>query len=245
MTILLSNAAIVIAVAAILTSIGQLIRSFATSIDIRSKIAAQSAHISDLQDQVKSGGGASVIVVPSNQASGAGSRLISARPMNQLDDVLPDGQQDPYATTDCGEETTAMTVFACGGPNLPAGAYRQLLGGPNRVGTSSADDIVFLLKLFKIPAHKRLCPSDVAWIEWQHSMKAGFLVIALGWFVTDGFPHWVLIRGIDQNVVTFNDPWGGQVRTMPKEWMLTKYQGCYVHVDAVTSAPIIDGDLAS
>ena len=37
---------------------------------------------------------------------------LAAPAWNQLNDPLPDNQQDPYATTDCGEESTAMAIRA-------------------------------------------------------------------------------------------------------------------------------------
>lgn len=236
MNALLANQAIEIAIAAVISAFAVLVTSVAGYIQLRGQQIKTATEVQAVKEQVQQGGGAAPTVVTVTPPAASGGRQPLAAPVwNQLNDPLPDAAQDPYATTDCGEESTAMAIAACGGPPLPAGVLRQLLGGPQRPGLSTATDLVYLLKLFKVPAHERNCPADVAWIEWQHSFAAGFLAIGLGWWVTDGYPHWVLIRGIDNDSLTFNDPWGGQERVMPKEWVMAKYQGWYVHIDQAVS----------
>lgn len=193
-----------------------------------------------LQVQVNSQGGGGVpkvVVAQTPLAAGAGPRPLAAPAWNQLDDVLPDGMQDPFATTDCGEESVAMAIAACGGPPLPAGTLRMLLGGPNRPGLSDARALVYLLGLFGITAHPRQCDADAAWLEWQHSYKAGYLVLALGFWVSPNFLHWVVVRETVEGTCLLNDPWGGLQRTLLKSEAQKLYGGWYVHLDEPVTAP--------
>lgn len=235
---LLTNQAIDLAIASILSAFSVLVLSVAGYIQLRGQNIKQEEKLQAVKEQVQQGGGAtSTVLAVAPQPPASPRAPLPAPAWNQLNDPLPDGQQDPYATTDCGEESTAMAIAACGGPNLPAGVLRQLLGGANRSGTTDAQALCYLLSLFKIKSHVRECPADVAWTEWRHSFEAGFLVIALGWWVTDGYPHWVLIRQADDSAMTYNDPWGGLEKRMGKQWAQLKYQGTYVHVDQAVSAP--------
>jgi predicted double-glycine peptidase len=59
---------------------------------------------------------------------------------------------------------------------------------------------------------------------------------ALGYWVSPGFLHWVLVREADDGHITFNDPWGGHVRVMDKAMAQKLYAGQYVHIDQPVSA---------
>lgn len=238
MTALLANQAIDLAIATLISSFAGLVGAYAFCVRLRGGQIRQGEQIKAVAAQVEQGGGGSPTIVAVAAPSGAGARpALRAPAWNQLDDPLPDAAQDPYATTDCGEESTAMAIAACGGPNLPAGVLRQLLGGPQRPGVSSAPDLSYLLGLFKIPSHPRMCDADTAWIEWSHAFDAGKLIVALGYWVSPGYLHWVLIRQTGPQEITFNDPWGGLVRKMDKPTAQKLYAGTYVHIDASISAP--------
>lgn len=222
------------------TALIALVGALAGYIQVRTQQAKQGAHIVDLQRQAGSGAPTApttVVAMPSSGGSGTSVPVVSAPVYNQLNDPLPDASQDPYATTDCGEESVSMVVAACGGPVLPAGQFRMLLGGTGRRGSSTAADLVYLLKLFNIQAHSRQCDAGTAWVEWGHSQHARYLVIALGYWVTVGYLHWVVITGCDDSGVTFNDPWGGVARHLSTDEAQKLYMGVYVHVDQPVSAP--------
>jgi hypothetical protein len=236
MTNLLANQAFDTALTALLTACGVFLAAMAGYLKVRTQQAAQGAKLDAVASQLK-GGGAPTTIVAVPPAAGAGRAPLAAPAWNQLNDVLPDGQQDPYATSDCGEESVAMALYACGGPNLPAGVLRMLLGGPGRAGTTTAAELAYLLALFGVKAHVRQADPDAAWTEWQHSYQARYLAIALGYWVSPGFLHWVLVREADEGHLTFNDPWGGQVRTLEKQEAQKLYGGVYVHVDQQVSAP--------
>jgi hypothetical protein len=239
MSTLLANTAIDLAIAALLTAVAVAVTNAAGYIAVRTRLAAQGAHISDLQqhqqDASTSATTPTMVVTPI--AAGGALAPVSVPVYNQLNDPLPDGAQDPYATTDCGEESVAMVIAACGGPPLPAGVLRQLLGGVARPGATTAANLVYLLSLFKVLAHVRQADPDAAWTEWQHAQGASFPVIALGYWVSAGYPHWIVIRACDALSITYNDPWGGHEQTMTKGTAQMRYMGYYVHVDQAVSAP--------
>lgn len=238
MTALLANQAIDLAIAAVISSFAVLIGAIAGYIQLRGQAIRTATKVENVEQQVSQGAGGAPTIVSVTSPPAAGARPALRAPLwNQLNDPLPDAAQDPYATTDCGEESTAMAISACGGPDLPAGVLRQLLGGPQRPGVTSAADLAYLLGLFKVPAHPRQCDPDTAWIEWSHAFDAGKLVIALGYWVSVGYLHWVLIRQTGPQQITFNDPWGGLERTMDKATAQKLYQGWYVHIDQPVSAP--------
>jgi hypothetical protein len=235
---LLANQAIDLAIAAILTAVAGVIGSVAFCIRLWGQQRVQGTKLQAVKEQVEASGGATptTVVVSPPQVAG-GPPPLRAQNWNQLNDPLPDQALDPYRTVDCGEECTAMAIEARGGPSLSAYVLRALLGPKaGQLGTT-AEQLVYLLALFKIASHPRQCDAYTAWTEWQHSYAAGFLVIALGYWVSIGYPHWVLIRECDDVGITFNDPWGGQVRSLDKATAQKLYQGQYVHIDQPVSAP--------
>lgn len=237
---LLANQANQSAITAILLALPALIvgvTAFVKAKTTGDKQAVQIESLQKQQDKQGTGGSPTTIVAVPPAPVGAGRAPLAAPVWNQLNDPLPDAQQDPQATMDCGEESVAMAIAGCGGPSLPAGVLRMLLGGPGRPGTSSATDLVYLLGLFGIKAHARQADADTAWTEWQHSFDAHYLVLALGYWVSPGYLHWVLVRETSPDVLTFNDPWGGIERTLTKATAQKLYAGLYVHVDQAVSAP--------
>jgi hypothetical protein len=153
---------------------------------------------------------------------------------NQLNDPLPDGQQDPYATTDCGEESVAMIGKGYGGPELPAGQVRMILraGDVNGPGISSGDDLVHALAaVFHLRSHVRACNAATFQIEATKAINSGMPVIALGQWVSIGFLHWVVGRGADDTGLMTNDPWGGANRLIAWPDVARLYAGTYVHLD--------------
>lgn len=225
MQTLLANQAIEGAIAGILTGVAGLIVAVAALVKAKATEAVQ-------KDQAKAGTGPTTIVMP---AGGQTAPVLPAPAWNQLDDPLPDGAQDPYRQYDCGEECVAMAAAACSGPPLPAYILRTLLGAAAGQKGTSGQQLVYLLKLLKIPAHVRTCDAQTAIQEWRHSYAAHFLVIARGYWVDVGYPHWVLIKRTDEGGVTFNDPWGGQERWMCMADAQARYLGDYVHLDAVAT----------
>jgi ABC-type bacteriocin/lantibiotic exporter with double-glycine peptidase domain len=157
---------------------------------------------------------------------------------NQLNDPLPDGQQDSQNFNDCGEECVAMLIKAYGGPELPAGQIRMLLHGINGTGITTGDDLVRALAMFKdrqgrtIAAHVRSGIDAATFqVEATHAISSGLPVIALGDWVTRGYGHWVVVRGTDETGIAVNDPWGGLNRVISWSDVNALFDGCYVHLD--------------
>src|SRR5436305_8087938 len=101
------------------TALVSLILAVTGYIQVRTQQAKQGAHIVDLQRHAGAGAppaATTVVAMPSSGGTGTNVPVVHAPIYNQLNDPLPDASQDPYATTDCGEESVSMVVAACGGP---------------------------------------------------------------------------------------------------------------------------------
>lgn len=155
---------------------------------------------------------------------------------NQLNDPLPDGQQDPQAANDCGSECVAMIgdAFGYGGaPGFPAGDIRVIIRRGDLTGPAltNGDDLVYgLSACFQIPSHVRAVNAHIAQLEVQRAVDAGMPPIVLGRW--DGTAlHWVVGVGRDATGLTVNDPWGGTQRVIAWADFQKLYAGQYVHVD--------------
>lgn len=155
---------------------------------------------------------------------------------NQNNDPLPDGQQDPQHSNDCGEECASM-LGAAYRPNLvlPAGQLRMLLRSNNWQGNAltNADDICWILKnVFNIPCHPRYVDFDTSKIEVIHALTSNMPVAYLGKW--DGNEeHWIIPHTLYNMGFVANDPWGGYLHTISWSDASLLYGGQYVHVDEV------------
>lgn len=163
---------------------------------------------------------------------------------NQNNDPLPDGQQDPQHSNDCGEECASM-LGAAYRPNLvlPAGQLRMLLRGNNWQGNAltDGDDIVWILKnVFNIPSHTRRVDFTTSKIEITHALQSNMPVVYLGKWDGD-YLHWIIPFELTPNNdypksglgFVSNDPWGGWLHQIDWDTAASLYGGQYVHVDEV------------
>lgn len=135
---------------------------------------------------------------------------------NQYNDPLPDGMQDPDASTDCGEECIAMVGAAYGYGGIPgfmAGQVRVIMrrGLISGLGTSTAEDIKYgLWACFRLGADVLYEEQSKLQGSISDALNARQPVIALGnW---DGVPHWVVVSAVNSEGWTEIDPAGGIVR---------------------------------
>lgn len=151
---------------------------------------------------------------------------------NQLNDPLPDGNQDPFASTDCGEECVAMVggAYGFGGVcGYAAGQVRVIIrrGNIGGIGLSTPSDLVYGLKAcFKLNA----TIISGSWAMCESVLKAVIParrpVILLGnW---DGAPHWVVCCAVNNEGLASLDPWGGYVRHDTWEDAARLYDGSAV-----------------
>lgn len=183
---------------------------------------------------MRGGQGAATLASSSSVTSPATRPL--ARPAlwaprwDQNNDRLPDGSLDRYSSTDCGEECVAEVVYAVRGVPLTAGDVRYLLGGAQRIGTTSGRDLVQALAVCHIPAKSVDLDSTAAQASVLGVFQDGRFSVALGEWVTPGMLHWVLIRRADATGILFNDPWGGRQRSLTWQDFQRLYKGVLVDV---------------
>lgn len=154
---------------------------------------------------------------------------------NQLNDPLPDGQPDPQAQNDCGEECVSMLLPPIrAGMYMSAGAIRQELrgGNPNGSALTTAGDLVRALHLLgNIPAHERAVDFSTFQIESQHALENNMPIIALGYWEVPTIKHWMIAVAVTTNGLMFNDPWNGIQRALDWNTIHNLYQNDYVHID--------------
>lgn len=174
--------------------------------------------------------------IPARSSLGA---AITLPPWNQLNDPLPNGSQDAYSTSDCGEECVAEIVYATKGVQLSAGDVRFSIGGANRPGLTSGLDLVAALALSGIPAVTSALDGPSAWQAIGTAISTGHPVIMLGNWL--GYPalHWCVATSLRGEVIHFNDPWGGLRRIEPRQWFYANYSGQVVIVQIPVMASYI------
>lgn len=166
------------------------------------------------------------------------SRTRASLPVwNQLNDPLPDGNQDAFSTSDCGEECVAEVVYGLRGVVVSAGAIRYMLGGALRTGLSTAADLVSVLRIDNIPSAGVSCGWADALPLLERQSVAGQPSILLGTWLGGSALHWVVATTVADGVLHFNDPWGGSRRKMAYSDALPLYQGSLVLVSDPIAYP--------
>lgn len=161
--------------------------------------------------------------------------LLACPAWNQRVDDNPGGQAvDPYAATDCGEQSCAMVTYACDHIELPEetirGYIRDHRGGDMQDGRTTADDLAWYLS----SEHSNFPHARSLTAEWpilheqikQHILS-GYLPIVLGEFYA-GALHWVVGRGADQTWFCYNDPWTGTEKAVTWDELAAIQQGVAV-----------------
>lgn len=155
----------------------------------------------------------------------AGGSLLDIPTWDQNRDPLPDGQQDPYHDTDCGEECAAMRIYYRTGIELPAGILRQLIPKHQNTGVSTPQELVQLMRLFKLNPVAIRATKDAVQEALSRSTVAGVPPIVLGNWVSPLVPHYVLVVDSMQTGVVVNDPWGGRRYFLPTDLLTRRYDG--------------------
>lgn len=151
---------------------------------------------------------------------------------NQHQAVDNDGNPDPFALNDCGEEACSMVIFMQGHDLLSAGQIRQDFPQDNSDGFTNSQGLVDILSHFNIPAHAGT-PGPVhilPVIERQYA--AACFTIVLGYYAGPNELHWVLVLDTQGDNVVYNDPWDGLRHSVPKTWFRNLYAGETVEVHA-------------
>lgn len=136
--------------------------------------------------------------------------LLSIPTWNQLADPLPDGEEDTYATTDCGEECAAMRIWYRTGIAMPAGIIRQLIPGHQDRGETSPGELVQVMRLFGLRPVALARALGAIQPLVVKAIGAGIPPILLGYWDDRTILHYVLVVDITRDGLLANDPWGGR-----------------------------------
>ena len=152
----------------------------------------------------------------STESVGAGtsSSGVSIPNWNQLDDPLPDGAQDQFATSDCGEECVAECVFGARGVTVSAGDVRFALGGSSRPGWTTSADLIQAFDYYGMRATAVGMNAGDLWTATSSSVSSGQPVILLGNWLGPGPLHWIVAVRFTGLVLVCNDPWQGKTRLL-------------------------------
>jgi len=152
----------------------------------------------------------------STESAGAGisSSGVSIPNWNQLDDPLPDGAQDPFSTSDCGEECVAECVFGARGVTVSAGDVRFALGGSSRPGWTTSADLIQAFDYYGMRSKALAMSAGDLWKATSSSVSSGQPVILLGNWLGPGPLHWIVAVRTAGLVLVCNDPWGGQTKLL-------------------------------
>jgi hypothetical protein len=145
---------------------------------------------------------------------GSGAARARGYPLwNQLGDPDPSGVLPVQRWNDCGEECCAELIARQHGVQVEADYLRFLLGGPRRLGQTTAEDLVKILALNNVAAEVQTPPAPALPVALQAATSKGMAVIVLGRWVAPGILHWVLCTRSDPAGMSANDPWGGVRRS--------------------------------
>jgi len=147
--------------------------------------------------------------------------------------VLPDGALDPQQWNDCGETCCAMVIAGIRGVCLEPGDIRQQLGGTQRSGLTTGEDLARALMASAVPAHVEYLGASPAWDRLGVCYGLAKPVIALGHWLSSSSLHWILLDDKSPGSFTFIDPWTGLERTVNQAQWNVQYAGTLVLVDDV------------
>lgn len=151
--------------------------------------------------------------------------LLSIPTWNQLRDPLPDGEQDAYSTTDCGEECAAMRIWYRTGIALPAGIIRQLIPGHGDRGETSPGELAQVMRTFGLKPVALARALDAIQPLLIKAIMAGIPPIILGYWDDPKVLHYVLGVDITTTGILVNDPWGGRRVELSWTTLDTQYAG--------------------
>lgn len=155
----------------------------------------------------------------------SGGSLLDIPTWDQNRDPLPDGQQDPFHATDCGEECAAMRIYYRTGIELPAGVLRTLIPDKTQTGATTGPELVRLMRQFGLRPVWLRVTVDAIQGQCQRSVTLNVPPIVLGNWVAPTVPHWILLVDAMATGVVVNDPWGGRRYFLPWNLFLQRYLG--------------------
>lgn len=158
-------------------------------------------------------------------------RLLHWPVFAQLSDPLPDGYEDPYSTSDCGEECVSMAVAGLRHVWFSAGCLRQALGSRTVTGITHASDLTYLLDAFKIAHSIAVEPTRSTLQDVRESVRSGHGCIILGDWERFGVGHWMLAVGCKDLGLWVNDPWLGKRRHLTAAEYATSSYGVTVKIE--------------
>jgi hypothetical protein len=121
--------------------------------------------------------------------------------------TLPDGGLDPQADTDCGEACCSIALLAFGFPFFSPGCIREVIGGPNRAGWTTADDLADFLECFRVDTAVEQWTPDELPAELRRVASTGGVAIVLGTWIFPDLEHWMVSGRAGDAGVWFSDPW--------------------------------------
>lgn len=138
---------------------------------------------------------------------------------------MPDGGQDAFSTSDCGEECAAMRIWYRTGIALPAGILRELIPGHSDHGETSPEELVILMRIFGL--RPVTMPSTVDAVQGHIRDAIAKLIppIVLGYWESRTVLHYVLGVAADDSYLTVNDPWGGKRSKLSWDQVASGYAG--------------------
>lgn len=155
----------------------------------------------------------------------ANGSMLGIPAWNQNRDPLPDGNEDPYHDSDCGEECAAMRIYYRTGLELPAGVLRTLIPGHGASGATTGPELVGVMRLFHLsPVYREITGAAIQ-AFCTRSIVQGTPPILIGNWVSPHILHWVLGVDAGRDALTVNDPWGGVRRYLPWDIVLQRYAG--------------------
>lgn len=136
---------------------------------------------------------------------------------SQNADPEPNGQADPFAATDCGEECCSIVLYGQMKAYTTAGQVRRMMQGHSDHGETTSNDIAFFLEnAGTYPLTQYKVGADLK-AAIKRAVNAGSPVITLGHFLSPNVLHWVVVIGFGNDHVLYIDPWYGRLEA--RHWL--------------------------
>jgi hypothetical protein len=174
-----------------------------------------------------------IIPPEENALLGGGVLPLSSLPCwSQLRMVMPDGNPDPFQTSDCGETCVSMVVACVHGVAVSSGSIRATIHGVGGTGLTTGADLVRAFAAY----HVQAATVDVQAPSLQSAVASVLAVgrpcIILGiWPTPGGALHWLLVTGAGK-VMSYNNPWSGGRSWLGWDDVRRFYAGQLVDVQA-------------
>lgn len=149
---------------------------------------------------------------------------------SQNADPDPDGQADPFASTDCGWEACSIVIRGRTGEYTAEGTLRRESGTHDDHGATIAGDLVTCLHRHGVMAVGLQVPFDTLRFSVKQAITKGVPVILLGRFVDPAVLHWIVAIGFGNDHLIYVDPWDGRMKCLRWGAVESLYAGALVRV---------------